>query len=182
MKKMKRYNGEDDQVTSDTAEEMANSSTEAQDIANEAKGDAMLKSMRDEAAKPKAMAKATPKITPKASPAPVVKVETKSEAPSTTSKPKSAKAERDDMMAARRERTMGALKGFGSFLSDLPGKAMENYRASRPVSRQVQKERDQAASRGNLAKGGSASSRADGIAMKGKTRGTMVMCGGGTYK
>jgi len=29
------------------------------------------------------------------------------------------------------------------------------------------------------AKGGTASSRADGIAQKGKTRGTMVMCGGG---
>jgi hypothetical protein len=30
-----------------------------------------------------------------------------------------------------------------------------------------------------LAKGGSASSRADGIAQKGKTKGTMIMCGGG---
>lgn len=33
-----------------------------------------------------------------------------------------------------------------------------------------------------LAKGGSASARADGIAQKGKTRGTIVMCGGGMYK
>ena len=32
------------------------------------------------------------------------------------------------------------------------------------------------------AKGGTASSRADGIASKGKTRGTIVMCGGGMYK
>jgi hypothetical protein len=32
------------------------------------------------------------------------------------------------------------------------------------------------------ASGGSASSRADGIASKGKTRGTIVMCGGGSYK
>lgn len=31
-------------------------------------------------------------------------------------------------------------------------------------------------------KGGSASSRADGIAQRGKTRGTMVMCGGGMAK
>lgn len=30
-----------------------------------------------------------------------------------------------------------------------------------------------------LAKGGSASSRADGCAERGKTKGTMVMCGGG---
>lgn len=29
---------------------------------------------------------------------------------------------------------------------------------------------------------GSASKRADGIAQKGKTRGTIVMCGGGMYK
>ena len=32
------------------------------------------------------------------------------------------------------------------------------------------------------AKGGTASSRADGIAQRGKTRGTMVMCGGGYMK
>jgi hypothetical protein len=30
-----------------------------------------------------------------------------------------------------------------------------------------------------MAKGGSASSRADGCAERGKTRGTMIMCGGG---
>jgi len=33
-----------------------------------------------------------------------------------------------------------------------------------------------------MAKGGSASSRADGIAQRGKTRGTIVMCGGGMTK
>jgi hypothetical protein len=33
-----------------------------------------------------------------------------------------------------------------------------------------------------MAKGGSASARADGIAQRGKTRGTIVMCGGGMYK
>jgi hypothetical protein len=33
-----------------------------------------------------------------------------------------------------------------------------------------------------LAKGGSASARADGCAERGKTKGTMVMCGGGMYK
>ena len=33
-----------------------------------------------------------------------------------------------------------------------------------------------------FAKGGSASSRADGIAQRGKTRGAMVMCGGGMAK
>jgi hypothetical protein len=33
-----------------------------------------------------------------------------------------------------------------------------------------------------MAGGGSASSRADGCAERGKTRGTIVMCGGGMYK
>lgn len=33
-----------------------------------------------------------------------------------------------------------------------------------------------------MAKGGSASARADGIAQRGKTRGTLVMCGGGRTK
>ena len=33
-----------------------------------------------------------------------------------------------------------------------------------------------------MAGGGSASSRADGVAQRGKTRGTMVMCGGGMAK
>lgn len=33
-----------------------------------------------------------------------------------------------------------------------------------------------------MASGGSASSRADGIAQRGKTKGTMVMCGGGMAK
>jgi len=33
-----------------------------------------------------------------------------------------------------------------------------------------------------MAKGGTASARADGIAQRGKTKGTMVMCGGGMAK
>jgi hypothetical protein len=33
-----------------------------------------------------------------------------------------------------------------------------------------------------MSSGGSASSRADGVAVKGKTKGTMVMCGGGMMK
>jgi hypothetical protein len=39
--------------------------------------------------------------------------------------------------------------------------------------------RDAVRGQKGYAKGGSASSRADGIAQRGKTRGTMVMCGGG---
>jgi len=33
-----------------------------------------------------------------------------------------------------------------------------------------------------MASGGTASARADGIAQRGKTKGTMVMCGGGMAK
>jgi len=39
--------------------------------------------------------------------------------------------------------------------------------------------RDAVRGQKGYAKGGSASSRADGIAERGKTRGTMIMCGGG---
>jgi hypothetical protein len=38
------------------------------------------------------------------------------------------------------------------------------------------------ASTSSMKSGGTASSRADGIAQRGKTRGTIVMCGGGMYK
>jgi hypothetical protein len=188
MKKTKRYEegGDVDPL------EAANQSDESQSIANEAKGEAMLKAMRDEAAKPKAKPMAKPAM-PKAEysnegrsmpmpapknpnysnegrsmPAPAAKPITPS------SKAKTAQAERDAEMAARRERTMGAIKGFGSFLSELPGKAMENYRSTRPGYKK-QKEKE-AAYTGNFSKGGSvskASSRADGIAQRGKTRGKM---------
>jgi hypothetical protein len=42
--------------------------------------------------------------------------------------------------------------------------------------------RDAVRGQRGYAKGGLASSRADGIAQRGKTRGTIVMCGGGMYK
>ena len=43
--------------------------------------------------------------------------------------------------------------------------------------------RDAVRGQRGYAKGGmTASKRADGIAQRGKTRGTMVMCGGGMYK
>lgn len=46
------------------------------------------------------------------------------------------------------------------------------YKDSVPVDEPVKK----------MSKGGSASSRADGIAQRGKTRGTFVACGGGMMK
>ena len=56
----------------------------------------------------------------------------------------------------------------------IPSEAMEIIR---------QRQKDEAyEKRGKYAKGGSASSRADGIAQRGKTRGTMVAGGGGYMK
>ena len=149
-------------------------------------GGAMLRAMRDKESAPKPRAKpAMPALgmndfkaapsNPKnpnfsnegrSTPAPAAK-------PPATTKSKTAQADRDAEMAARRERTMGAIKSAGSFLADLPGKAMENYRSTRPGYKK-QKEKE-AAYTGNFSKGGSvsASSRADGIAQRGKTRGKM---------
>ena len=42
--------------------------------------------------------------------------------------------------------------------------------------------RDAVRGQRGYAKGGTASARADGIAQRGKTRGTIVMCGGGMAK
>jgi hypothetical protein len=47
----------------------------------------------------------------------------------------------------------------------------ENEKASSAASKDM-----------GFAKGGSASSRADGCAQRGKTKGTIVMCGGGMSK
>ena len=185
MKKIKRYEDGGDI----DALEAANKSEESQAIADEARGEAILKAMRDKESAPKPKAKPSmPKTSPpvvskpampkadysnegRSMPAPVAK----SVAPSATTKAKTAQADRDAEMAARRERTMGALKGFGSYLADLPGKAMENYRSTRPGYKK-QKEKEEAYT-GNFSKGGSvskASSRADGIAQRGKTRGKMI--------
>ena len=48
--------------------------------------------------------------------------------------------------------------------------------------RKIERDMKMASEPVKKAKGGSASSRADGIAKRGKTRGTIVMCGGGMYK
>jgi hypothetical protein len=140
MKKMKRYDegGETDAL------EAANSSTESQDIANESKGEGMLKAMRDTAAKPKAMAK--PKVMAKTTPVSETKT---AEAPA-TSKPDATKMSLSERMKASRE---SARSGSGP--TD-----------TRSVGQRLR-------SAFGMANGGSASSRADGIATKGKTRGKM---------
>ena len=199
MKKVKRYN-EEGYVTADDSNagmreaydegalERANSSDSSQAIADEAKGDTMLKAMRDastapKAARPRASAPAAstkpsaPATKPTASAAkeeskPTAKKETYVDMSGKVQTKKSA-ADRDAEMAARRESLMSGIKNVGSSIGNMFSKARQNYESTRPVSRQVQKERDQAAARGNLAKGGTASSRADGIATKGKTRGKM---------
>ena len=53
-----------------------------------------------------------------------------------------------------------------------PGSGIRVEKEPKPVAPKVVKK----------ASGGSASSRADGIAQRGKTKGTIVMCGGGMYK
>ena len=204
--KVKRYNGEDNSyITGDDSNsgmaaaydegalERANSSEDSQAIANEAKGDTMLKAMRDGAtSKPRASAPAARPTAPAAKPAaPVAKSSDYSNegrykaAPTASAKKetyrdasgkvqtKTSAADRSAEMAARRESLMSGIKNVGSSIGNMFSKAKQNYESTRPVSKQVQKERDQAASRGNLAKGGTASSRADGIATKGKTRGKM---------
>ena len=196
--KVKRYAVGDAVYEDDTPEEVANRSEDSQAIANEAKGDTMLKAMRDEAAaaptvapKPRTSAPAARPAAPAAKPAASA---TKSSdysnegrykaAPTASAKKetyrdmsgnvktKTSAADREADMAARRESLMSGIKKVGSSIGDMFSKAKQNYESTRPVSRQVQRERDQAAARGNLAKGGmTASRRADGIATKGKTRG-----------
>ena len=141
MKKMKRYDtgGETDAL------EAANSSTESQDIANEAKGEGMLKSMRDEAAKPKPKPKT--KFTPSKS---VSSGAMDTAGFEKTSAPDVTKMSLSERMKASRE---NARSGVGTTDTRSVG---QRLRAAF-----------------GMAKGGSASSRADGIATKGKTRGKM---------
>ena len=208
-RKVKRYADEGAVYEDDTPEEVANRSASSQAIANEDRGDTMLKAMRDEAAtaptptataKPRASAPkadvasalaktmAANKATPAAKSADYSNEGRYKAAPTATAKKetyrdvsgkvqtKASAADRDADMAARRESLMSGIKNVGSSIGNMFSRAKQNYESTRPVSKQVQKERDQAAARGNLAKGGmasSASKRADGIAQRGKTRGKM---------
>ena len=86
---------------------------------------------------------------------------------------KKSSAERDAENAARREKTIETVKSVGSGIGSLFNKAVENYKSTVPRYNKEKK----------MASGGSASSRADGIAQRGKTRGTIAaMCGGGMSK
>ena len=131
------------------AMEMANNSEESQAIANEDRGDTMLKSMRDEAAKPKMTKPKTMPFAEKAKKANFTSAETGGGAAlmyrKPTAKPSSAPTE-------TRKKSSGNTVDFaGTGLG--------------------------------MAKGGmTASKRGDGIAQRGKTRGTIVACGGGYMK
>jgi len=86
---------------------------------------------------------------------------------------KKSTTDRDAESAARREKVSETLKNVGSGIGSLFSKAVENYKSTVPRYNKEKK----------MAKGGTASSRADGIAQRGKTRGTIAaMCGGGMAK
>lgn len=63
-----------------------------------------------------------------------------------------------------------------------PAKHYDMRKAQIEAKEAAQNEKAYTAASKNMKSGGSASSRADGIAQRGKTKGTMVMCGGGMYK
>ena len=66
---------------------------------------------------------------------------------------------------------------------ELGGETREESKARREkLKEKVVKETPQPVTVKKMAKGGSASSRADGCAVRGKTKGTIVMCGGGYMK
>jgi hypothetical protein len=64
-------------------------------------------------------------------------------------------------------------------MQDATDKAYSKSLTSTEYAPEKKDPRDAVRGQRGYAKGGSASSRADGIAQRGKTRGTMVMCGGG---
>lgn len=77
---------------------------------------------------------------------------------------KKSTEDRDSESSARREKAMDAVKSVGSGIGSLFSKAMENYRSTVPRYNKEKK----------MASGGkvsSASSRADGCCVKGKTKG-----------
>jgi len=150
MKKMKRYDegGEVDAL------EAANASETSQDIADKAKGEAILERMRDEAAKPQPKPKAMAKTTLKAAATP---------APASKASPvDETKLSLSDRFKLSRERSRS-----GSGPTD-----------TRSVSQRLRSAfgMKKGGEAKKMASGGSTSSaskRADGIASKGKTRGKM---------
>jgi hypothetical protein len=94
-------------------------------------------------------------------------------------------------MAEKQKRSAGAGRGFVNPPTIAESKD-PNYVSPSDrymMEKQLKEEKEQAdtdkayeAASKRMAKGGSASSRADGIAQRGKTKGTLVACGGGYMK
>ena len=175
-RKMKRYNGEDGSQVED-AEEAANKSDEAMDIARSVgAGERNTETVTaTPKAAPKPVAKAAPKPVaktesapaPKAAPVDVTKLSanerTKQQIEKNLTSARSGSGATDSRDVNARLRD----SSIGSSVSDY----IKNFKT--PAQRKAQ---EQKASKGYASGGsvGSASRRADGIATKGKTRGKMV--------
>jgi hypothetical protein len=145
MKKAKRYNGEDGSMVEDDAMESAN---KGEDLAAELRGENTLTAMRDTAAKPKPKPKAKPAVS---APKLGSRDSTAAAAPTTTrSVPDETKMSLSDRLKMSRERAKTSSTGTDT----------------RSVGQRLR-------SAFGMKNGGSASSRADGVASKGKTRGRM---------
>jgi hypothetical protein len=164
-----------------TKEELAKSGLSLRDFLNKERG-----LTRRGESMPSAPPPAPATVTQTSAPAPVSAPSSAPSAPAAKGetyrtlsgevKTKKSAADIDAENAARRAKVAETVGNVGSSIGNMLSKAKQNYESTRPVSKQVQKEREQAAARGNLAKGGkvsSASSRGDGIAQRGKTRGKM---------
>jgi hypothetical protein len=94
------------------------------------------------------------------------------------------KARDSDMRNKLNAMTNTAGAGRGDQGGPTAKQADQNKAMMSPTERAVREEQDfkkwsEPNENQKYAKGGTASKRADGIATKGKTRGTMIMCGGG---
>jgi hypothetical protein len=144
-RKMKRYNGEDGSAVEMDAEEAANKNTEGMLTNPNAKEYGESGTSETVRATPKA----TPKAAPKAASKPAAKAAPKAES-------KAAPADKTKMSLAERAKLSRESARSGSGSTD-----------TRSVSQRLR-------SAFGMKNGGSASSRADGIAQRGKTKGRMI--------
>lgn len=203
MKKMKRYDGIDGSMvdgkdyggSSGTGEYAPAPAAKKQRVVTK---DELAKSglsLRDFLNKERGLTRRGESAAPMSPPVPAEVTQTSAPAPAPVSAPsapaakgdtyrtlsgevktKKSAADLDAENAARRARVAETVGDVGSSIGSLLSRAKQNYESTRPVDKKTERERAQAMSRGNLAKGGSvskASSRADGIAQRGKTRGKM---------
>jgi hypothetical protein len=159
--KVKRYADEGAVYEDDTPEEVANRSSSSQDIANEDKGDTMLKAMRDQAAKPKVVTKEELAKSGLSLRDYMNKQQGLKSRGDTPSRSTSASASGMSMKDKITKEAIDSIKASGKKYPDMS------------VLQAPAKRAGMTAMEPRMAKGGSASSRADGIASRGKTRGKM---------